>query len=130
MHRKKALEVLYSIDELICGKMHQSLSEGKTKIVRYSGKDTFCGYVVCPHHFEAKTNAIKRHERRINHKNSLYNTGIITLTQFADTVHSAVDYLIKTGARSEKIESAVLMLYDQGVKTKDFKRLIAERGLK
>ena len=48
----------------------------------------------------------------------------------AYSTHSAVDYLIKTDARSEKIESAVLMLYDQGVKAKDFKRLIAERGLK
>lgn len=128
--RKKALEVLYGIDELICCKMHQSLSAKKTKIVKYSGKDTFCGYVICPHHFEAKTNAVKRHERRINHKTDLYNKGTITISQLADTVHSAVDYLIKTGARSEKIESAVLMLYDQGVKTKDFKRLIAERGLK
>ena len=128
--RREAMNVLYAVDDLVCRKMHQSLSEGKTKIVRYSGKDTFCGYVVCPHHLEAKKETVKRHERRIGKKMRLYEGGRITLQKVADSVHSAVDYLIKTDARSEKIENAVLMLYNEGIKTKDFKKLVTERGLK
>ena len=48
----------------------------------------------------------------------------------ADSTHSAVDYLIKTDARSEIIERHVLTLYNLGIRTKDFKRLVTERGLK
>lgn len=127
--RREAMNVLYAVDDLVCNKMHQSLSENKTKIVRYSGKDTFCGYVVCPHHLEAKRETVKRHERRIGKKMRLYEGGIITLQRVADSTHSAVDYLIKTDARSEKIENAVLFLYKNDIKTRDFKKLISSRGL-
>ena len=128
--RREAMNVLYAVDDLVCRKMHQSLSENKTKIVRYSGKDTFCGYVVCPHHLEAKSETVRRHERRIGKKMRLYEGGSITLQRVADSTHSAVDYLIKTDARSESIERHVLTLYNLGIKTKDFKKLVTERGLK
>lgn len=127
--RQEAMAVLYAVDDLVCNKMHQSLSEEKTEIVRYSGGDTFCGYVVCPHHLEAKRETVKRHERRIGKKMRLYEEGKITLQKVADSVHSAVDYLIKTGARSEKIENAVLFLYKNDIKTRDFKKLISSLGL-
>ena len=126
--RREAMNVLYAVDDLVCRKMHQSLSESKTKIVKYSGKDTFCGYVVCPHHLEAKSETVRRHERRIGKKMRLYEGGSITLQRVADSTHSAVDYLIKTGERSEKIESAVLFLYKNNIKTRDFKNLISLRG--
>ena len=128
--RREAMNVLYAVDDLVCNKMHQSLSEGKTKIVKYSGKDTFCGFVVCPHHLEAKSETVKRHERRIGKKMKLYEEGHITLQKVSDSTHSAVDYLIKTDARSEIIERNVLTLYNQGIRTKDFKKLVIERGLK
>lgn len=128
--RAEAMNVLYAVDSLVCNKMHQSLSENKTKIVRYSGKDTFCGFVVRPHRLEAKSDTVKRHERRIGKKMRMYKEReSITMQKVADSVHSAVDYLLKTGARSEVIENTVLFLYKNNINTRDFRKFLSSRGL-
>lgn len=103
--RDDAEAVLQAVDELATNKLGLTLSEKKTTIKRFKGSDVFCGFKVCPHHLQAKTSTIKRHERRCLKKEKLYLEGNLSLDKLDITIQAAETYLAITDAKSSKIAS-------------------------
>lgn len=95
--RLEAKEILAAIDGLCTGKLILTLSPKKTVIKPWRGKDTFCGYIVSPHHFEPKRATVERSENRLKKKLYLYKTtDLVSLQQMRDTTTSFIAYLSHT----------------------------------
>lgn len=102
--RKEARDVLDAVALLATTKLGLTLSPNKTKTTRFKGSDIFCGLKVYPHHFEAKPQTLRRHERRCLRKERLFLEGSLTLEKLMATVRSATDYMALTGAKSRTME--------------------------
>ena len=94
-----AMNLLYAVDTFIAEKLNLRLSPKKTFIQRWRGKDTWCGYVVCPHHLEPKKATVARQKRRIRKKRRMYEAGEITLEELKASEQSYLGYLKHTKGR-------------------------------
>lgn len=90
--RETAKRYLEAIDNFVGTRLKMRLSPNKTRIYKWSGKDTFCGYVICPHHFEPKKSTVDRAHRRFNKKLRDFEAGLITAQQLYDTANSHLAY--------------------------------------
>ncbi len=99
----QAKEILSTLDDLCAGKLLLTLSPRKTTAKPWKGKDTFCGYVVAPHHLEPKHTTVKRSEKRLAKKLYLYQTGVISLRELRDSTTAFVAYLVKTNHQYNKM---------------------------
>ena len=90
--REQAERYLAALDTFVNTRLKMRFSDNKTKIYKWAGKDTFCGYVVCPHHFEPKPTTVKRAHRRMNKKLEEFKAGKITAQQLHDTAESHLAY--------------------------------------
>ena len=98
-----AKEILEAIDDLCTGKLILTLSPKKTTIRPWRGKDTFCGYVIAPHHLEPKRATVRRSEKRLAKKLHQYQTGQLPLKHFRDSVTSSIAYLSHTSEQYNAI---------------------------
>lgn len=114
--RSEARETLEAVEELVTLKLGMALSEKKTSIKRFKGHDTFCGFDVHPHHFEAKKESLKRHERRCLKKERQYLEGALPLDKLVDTIQSARSYILATDAKSPKLEALMKRVEEYQVK--------------
>lgn len=73
-----AMELLYAVDTFTYERLNLQLSLKKTFVQKWRGKDTWCGYVVCPHHLEPKKATASRSMRRLRKKRRDYKEGKIT----------------------------------------------------
>ena len=94
--REEAKNLLYQIDNFAYQNIGQSLSDKKTYITHYKGKDTWCGYVVCPHHFEPKKATVKRALRRIKKKEREYKENRVTKEHLRASFVSFYAYMSHT----------------------------------
>lgn len=99
----QAKEILSTLDDLCAGKLLLTLSPRKTTVKPWRGKDTFCGYVVAPHHLEPKPSTVKRSEKRLAKKLHLYQTGQLSLQELRDSTTAFVAYLVKTNRQYNRI---------------------------
>lgn len=103
--REEAERVLEAVYHVVETKMRQELSEKKTYIERYKGCDTFCGYIIHPHHLRLKTPSVKRHRRRIEKFLTLYQRGVMSKDRVLDSIGSyeaCLSHAVNTEPRIEK----------------------------
>ena len=111
--REEALKKLEAIDRFVCERLRMKLSPNKTRIFRWSGKDTFCGYVVCPHHFEPKKSTVDRAHRRFNKKIRDFEAGKITAQQLHDTANSHLAYREYTSQPHDELAEKCIRIAKQ-----------------
>lgn len=104
VHTKdEARELLYKIDEFSLNDTGQKLSEKKTYIQHWRGKDEWCGYVVCPHHLEPKKRTVERSLRRLQKKERDFEEGRITEEHLKASYISYYAYMKHTNKEVELI---------------------------
>lgn len=96
--REEAKDLLTKIDDLCTQKLKLTLSDKKTRIHSWSGKDTFCGYVVTPHRLMVKPATGKRIKRRKAKKFKLFCEGKISLKNICQSAESDRAYYAPTFA--------------------------------
>lgn len=96
--RDEAKELLAAIDSLCTRKLKLVLSDKKTKIRTWQGKDVFCGYVVTPHRLMVKPATEKRIRRRKAKKFRLFRDGRISLKNICQSAESNRAYYAPTFA--------------------------------
>lgn len=96
--RDEAKELLAAIDSLCTCKLKLVLSDKKTKIRTWQGKDVFCGYVVTPHRLMVKPATEKRIRRRKAKKFRLFCVGRISLKSICQSAESNRAYYAPTFA--------------------------------
>lgn len=101
--RDEARELLYKIDAFALESTGQRLSEKKTYIQHWKGKDAWCGYVVCPHHLEPKKSTVERSLRRLKKKERELKEGKITEEHLRASYVSYYAYMKHTNRRIELI---------------------------
>ncbi|MGM9787407.1 MAG: reverse transcriptase domain-containing protein [Candidatus Cryptobacteroides sp.] len=73
--KEEAKDIIWHLDEFCWERLKITLSPKKTKIQKWSGRDTWCGYIIAPHHFEPKKSTKRRAEKRIAKKTKLVQQG-------------------------------------------------------
>ena len=111
--REDALKYLAAIDRFVGERLKMKLSPNKTRIYKWSGKDTFCGYVICPHHFEPKKSTVDRAHRRMNKKIRDFEAGKITAQQLHDTANSHLAYREYTSQPHDELAEMCIMIAKQ-----------------
>ena len=101
--RDMAKRYLKAIDNFVWTRLKMRLSPNTTRIYKWSGKDTFCGYVICPHHFEPKKSTVDRAHRRFNKKLRDFEAGLITAQQLYDTANSHLAYREHTSQPTDQL---------------------------
>lgn len=102
---------LEQVDEFCLTRLNLHLNEKKSKATIFSGKDTFCGYVVCPHHLEPKLSTVKRGRRRILKKIKDYQNGIISENELEESARNLNLYLSHTnGSPTDPVADRAMML--------------------
>lgn len=91
--RAEAKKVLEALAELCTIKLKLTLSEKKTYIKPWRGRDTFCGYIVCPHRLLPKPQTVKRARKRMSKKFRLFKEGKITLENCIKSAEAYRAYL-------------------------------------
>lgn len=99
--KQEAKEIMYKIDSFVYENIGQPLSPNKTFAKHYRGKDTWCGYVVCPHHLEPKKATVGRAKRRLKKKEREYKDGKITKESLEASYISYYAYMKHTNKAFE-----------------------------
>lgn len=94
--RAEAKATLEALAELCTTKLKLTLSEKKTHIKPWRGRDTFCGYIVCPHRLMAKPDTVKRAHKRMAKKLRLFMAGELSLENVCQSAESLRAYLAPT----------------------------------
>lgn len=118
--KEEAKALLAAIDEIVVSRMHQELNTEKSHYRHFKGWDDFCGYRVFPHHLGAIPKKVKRHNRRIIKKTRQYLEGKISAEHFEASVNNGIDYMLKTGAKSNVLDNAVSLLVSAGIDNRAF----------
>lgn len=114
--REEAKALLYAIDEF-CTILKLTLSPKKTKITHWSGRDTFCGYVVCPHKLLPKQSTVNRAHRRLNKKLRLFEEGKISAQQLKDSALPHLAYRSHTAEPNDELcEKCIKIALEHGAK--------------
>lgn len=106
--KEKAKELMYKIDSFVHENIGQSLSDKKTYITHYKGKDTWCGYVICPHHLEPKKATVKRALRRIKKKEREYKENKIPKENLKASCISYYAYMEHTNKAISEIKELTM----------------------
>ena len=94
--KEEAKDLLWNLDEFCWEKLRITLSPNKTKIQKWSGRDTWCGYIIAPHHFEPKKSTKDRAERRIKKKTRLFQEGKLSEAKLKASIQCHEAYLSHT----------------------------------
>lgn len=106
-----ARAILFSIDEFCSSRLMLTLNLKKSRTWTFAGKDTFCGYVVGPHHLEAKRSTVKRGERRIHKKIGEYQAGKLSGEKLYQSAKNLNDYLSHTiGKPSNRFADKAILI--------------------
>ena len=94
--KEEAKKIIWNLDEFCWERLKITLSPKKTKIQKWSGRDTWCGYVIAPHHFEPKRSTRKRAEKRIAKKERLVMEGKLSQDKLESSRRCHEAYLSHT----------------------------------
>ena len=122
--KEEAQDVLARIDELVEGKLSQSIGGKKTYYKRFKGKDELCGYVVCPHHLEMQSEKIRRRLRGLRKVRQGWLSGYYDTKRYEATLCNVIDYLDKTNSTHEFVKYCIDELGMKGKKNKGVRRYL------
>ena len=111
--KDEAKQMLEYIESAAGSGMRQKLSEKKTRIQKFRGSDTLCGYIVHPHHLEPKETTKKRSERRLSKKMRLFQQGKISANELRSSAVSFLAYLSHTNEKDSQIANQCILLANQ-----------------
>lgn len=106
--KETAYNILNNLYEFADNKLHQPLSDKKTRVWKFKGCDKFCGYIIRPHRLSAISDTAKRHERRITKHNKMFMEGRIAEEKLISSVSGAIDYFLRTNRPSKIIDDVIL----------------------
>lgn len=99
--KEEAKEIIWNLDEFCWERLKITLSPKKTKIQKWSGRDTWCGYIIAPHHFEPKKSTKRRAEKRIAKKTKLVQQGKLSPDNLEASKRCHEAYLSHTYKKAE-----------------------------
>lgn len=125
VHTKEdAKRILTAIDGIITEKLSQKVSERKTHYRKFKGKDELCGYVVCPHHLEPKSDKLKRRIRGLVKVRREWHEGRLSDLKYTATLCNVLDYLDKTDSDHPYVRECIIELKKMGIRNKGVERYI------
>lgn len=99
--KEEAKDIIWHLDEFCWERLKITLSPKKTKIQKWSGRDTWCGYIIAPHHFEPKKSTKRRAEKRIAKKTKLVQQGKLSPENLEASKRCHEAYLSHTYKKAE-----------------------------